>query len=381
MNPALAGLLLDTLRLGPEPRRTDLAERWAGHDVAAGAPAIAAWIAWEQAEHWLLRRLADAGALAAAPPTLVTALQHAARRDAKAGMAVDADAADVLRTIAAAGVPCVLLKGPARRASAASLTLADARLTRDVDALVPAAEGERLWRLFRSRGYEAYQYDGTNVPPGESELQGPSPYHLRTLVRRGGAALELHLSTERGLPPARAWERLWSGARVVMWQGLEVRVPSFTELLWHALTHAEVGRPDGWSLRYWLDAVSVLAAQPADWGIIEIRLRDVTRRERALALRWLSVACRLAGAAAPPDLTAEAPIAMERLVSWRLAVLANGRLSAGWTEKLLDEGTRTEVGLPLAPLVSGRAWPIHVRRRSAAFLARSAHFIWRRLGN
>ncbi len=381
MSRALARLLLDTLRLSPAPDAAQLAERWSGPEVAAKADAIAAWIAWERAEQWLLRRLADSGALPRVAATLAAALQRAARRDAKAGMVVDADTADVVRAITAQGVPCVLLKGPARRASAASLALADARLTRDVDVLVPADEAERLWRHFRSRGYTPFQYDPANLPPGESELRGPSPNHLRTLVREGGAALELHLSTERGLPPALAWDRLWSSARVLSWQGLEVRVPSFTELLWQAVTHADVTWPAGWSLRYWLDAASVLAAQPVEWKIIDARLHAATPRERAPALRWLSVASGLAGITQPAALAAALPLELERLVSWRLAVLAGAGRSASWREKLLDEGTRAEVGLPLAPLVSGRAWPIHVRRRTATVFARSAYLVWRSLGD
>jgi hypothetical protein len=379
VNRALAELLLDTLQLSPRADRAGPAKAWAGADVAANAEAIAAWITWEQAEQWLLRRLGDTGVLSEAPASLVAGLQRAARRDVKAGMAVDADTAEVVRTLAALGVPCVLLKGPARRAIAASLVLADARLTRDVDVLLPAGEAERAWRHLRSRGYTPYQYDPANVPAGESELQGPSPYHLRTLVREGRAAVELHFSTDRDLPPARAWERLWSTARVVWWQGLEVRVPSYTELFWQALTHADVNRPAGWSLRYWLDAVSVLAAQPVEWATVTDRLASVSQLERTRSHCWLAVAARIAGTDVPPAIAPPAPFALERLVSWRLEVVSHTRTPTGWTEKLLDEATRAEAGLGLAPLVSGRAWPVHVRRRSASLFARTAYAAWRLL--
>jgi len=373
----LAELLLDTLRLAPPSDPQELARRWSTPNVAARAGGIAAWIAWEQAEQWLLRRLADCGALAVVPPTLAAALQQAARRDAKAGLAVDADAAHVLREIAALGVPCVLLKGPARRASADQLPLADARLTRDVDVLVPATEGERLWGHFRSQGYVPYQFDPEHLPPGESEVQGPSPYHLRTLVRPGGAAVELHLSTERDLRPTEAWNRLWSAARTVRWQGLDARVPSFTELVWSALTHADVADSAGWSLRYWLDAASVIAAQPVDWATIAARLATAATGSRTLALSWLSVAFRLAGAECPPEVRAQDPPHLEGMVAWRLAALSRfGRLR-GWRDKLLDEGTRASVGLPLASLVGGRAWPIHLRRRAACLAARSTYLAWR----
>lgn len=377
MNRELGRLLLDTLRLTPAPGAPDFAARWTDPIVEENARAIAAWIAWEAAEQWLLRRIVDAGALPAVPATLAAALQAAARRDAKAGLAVDADTADVLRQIAALDVPCVLLKGPARRASAESLVLADARFTRDVDVLVPEAEGERLWRHFRSQGYAPYQYDPSRVPPGESDVRGPSPYHLRALVREGRAAIELHVSTERNLLPDRAWERVWSGSHVVSWQGLAVRVPSFTDLLWHALTHADVARSEGWSLRYWLDAATVIAAQTVDWEVIGDRLRGVSAEEHVLLLRWLSAAFRLAGKDDSPAGLSAVPLDLERLVMWRLAVLKHRSWHVGGRDKALEEGTRSAAGLPLAPLVSGRSWPIHLRRRSASLAARIAYLGWR----
>ena len=376
MSRALARLLVDTLRLSPPAERAGLVDRWAGPDVAANADAIAAWSAFEQVEQWLLRRLLDHGALAGAPAKLVTALQSATRRDVKAGMAVDADTADVLRLLAAHGVPCVLLKGPARRASVASLVLADARLTRDVDVLVPAGEAERVWRQLRARGYSPYKYDPGAVPPGETEVQGPSPYHLRTLVREGGSAVELHVTTERGLPPEQAWARLWSSARVVSWQGLDVHVPSGTELLWQALTHADVTRPPGWTLRYWLDAVSVLAAQPVDWATVIARVQPLPPGERTPALRWLSIGIRLAGTAQPAGVAPPVPFALERLLAWRLDVLATARRPR-WRQKLLDEATRMEAGLDFAPPVTGRSWPIQVRRRCVELAARGAYRAWR----
>ena len=377
MSGSVAGLLLESLRLAPPSDPPRLARRWASAEVAARAGGIAAWIVWERAEQWLLRRLADCGALAAAPSALVAVLQQAARRDAKAGLAVDADAADALRAIAALGVPCVLLKGPARRASADQLPLADARLTRDVDVLVPAAESERLWWHFRSRGYLPYEYDPARLPPGESEVQGPSPYHLRALLRPGGATLELHVTTERGLSPARAWDRLWSGARIVRWQGMDVRVPSFTELLWQALTHADVAGSTGWSLRHWLDAASVIAAQPVDWAEVAARIDGGAAGARALALAWLSGAFDLAAIEVPPEVRVPHPPSLEEMAAWRLAVLARPARPVDWRDKLLDEGTRSSAGLPLAPLVGGRSWPVHLRRRAASLAARSAHLAWR----
>jgi len=376
---SLAELLLDTLRLAPPSDAQELARRWSSPDVAARADGIAAWIAWEQAEQWLLRRLTDCGVLASVPPTLAAALQQAARRDAKAGLAVDADAADALSVLAEARIPCVLLKGPARRAAAASLVLGDARMTRDVDVLVRTSDAETAWRLFVARGWVPYQYDPAHLPPGETEMRGPSPYHLRTLIRPGRAAVELHVSIHRDLPPAVAWDRFSGTAQKISWQGLEVRVPAPTELLWHALVHARATSGPGWSLRYWLDAASVLAAGPVDWDTIVSRLDSGEPPGRTIAARWLSAATWLAGVHDPTACGASTPLALERLVAWRLAVLTHRDPDGSWTEKLLDEGTRAEAGLGLAPLIAGRAWPVRARRRVATLLARGVHSGWRLL--
>jgi len=374
----LAQLLLDTLQLRPEPTRGDLAARWSRLQATGRAAAIATWLGWEGGEQWLLRRLADGGALSAAPPGLVQALRRAARDDAKAGMAIDAEAVLVLRVLSELDVPCVLLKGPARRAGAPSLALADARRTHDVDLLVPEVDVERAWRALLARGYApTVRYTQASAPPEESELWGPSPYHPRPLLRPGGAAVELHVTTGSGLAPIEAWNRITSTAQEVQWQGLPARVPSPTELLWHALTHADVCQSFAWRLRHWLDAASVLAAQPVDWSAIHSRLGSPELPHRASALRWLSMASRLAGIALPPEMATQERLPLERLVEWRLAVFARHAAGAQWTEKLIDEGTRVAVGLGLAPLVAGRSWPIHVRRRSASLLARGRYCLWR----
>jgi hypothetical protein len=380
VSAVLARLLLDTLRLRGEGEDGDLPARWSTSAVAAGADAIAAWMRWERGEQWLLRRLADCGALPVTPPALVASLKRAAREDAKAGMAVDAEAAAALRVLSDLGVPCVLLKGPARRAAAASLLLADARLTRDVDLLVPEAAVERAWRAFVACGYTPNpQYDAASAPPGENEFWGPSPFHPRPLRRPGSPTVELHATTGPGLAPGEAWNRLTSTALGMQWQGLPVRVPAPTELLWHAVTHADVGESFGWSLRYWLDAASVLAAQRVEWHTIDARLGSRELPSRARALRWLDVAGRLAGAPVPAHLAPTKPFPMQRVIEWRLGALARRTRRVQWTEKLIDEATRIEAGLGFAPLVGARSWPIHLRRRTASLLARGGYYTWRAL--
>jgi len=380
MSRALARLLLDTLRLTPVPDRARLAERWADPGVAAKAGAIAAWIAYEQGEQWLLRRLADSGALSCAPATLVESLQLAARTDAKAGLAVDAETADVLQLLAVKGVPCVLLKGPARRAAVALYPMADARRTADVDLLVPAVAAEGAWRLLVSAGYSPlYPFDPDRARPGESELWrfGPNPHHLRELTRPGGASVEIHVSSGRQLPADVAWERMSRDATELRWQGLTVRVPSATELLWHGLTHAKPSEQGGWVLRYWLDASAVLAAANVDWTAIEARMATKELPDPLRARMWLSAAAQLAGVTLPEAAASPRAFPLLRFIAWQLRVFARPRMGTAWREKLLDEAERTELGFSLAPLVAGRSWPIHVRRRIATLAARAAYLAWR----
>ena len=379
MSAALARLVLETLRLAPAGGSADLAARWSGPDVAARAEAIGVWAAWEGGEQWLLRRLAETGALAGAPPALVNSLRQATREHAAAGMAVDDETARVVRELASLGVAAVLLKGPARRAAVALYPMGAARRTSDVDVLVPTADAERAWRRLAALGYTpVYPFDPARAMPGESELWGPSRHHLRPIRRPGGAAVELHVSTSWELPPATAWARhSGSGTTEVPWQGLSVRVPSATELLWHGLTHAKPSEPGAWVLRFWLDAASLLAAPAVDWMTIAQRLGGAELPDRERAERWLAAAAQLAGVTLPTALAPRRPDPLLRLMAWRLTVFARAGMNASWRSKLLDEATRAELGVGVAPLIGGRSWPIVLRRRTASVSARLLYGAWR----
>jgi len=354
-------------------------------EVASSADAIAAWAGWEQGEQWLLRRLGQVAALEAAPARLVEALRRASRAHAQAGMAVDADTGSVVRALAAHNIPCVLLKGPARRAAAGLYPLADARRTSDVDVLVQTSQAEAAWRLLASSGYAPLEpFDPAHAQPGESELWAPSRHHLRPLTRPGGAAVELHVSTAWELPAAEAWSRSTAGAREIEWQGLTVRVPSATELLWHGLTHAQRWAsqsrgPSTWILRYWLDAAAIQAAADVDWSHIAERLGGPELPDAARARLWLSAAAQLAGVPLPPSIAATRAFPLPEVLRWRLVVFTRTGADSRWRDKLLDEATRAELRLPLMPLVSERPLPIQLRRRTASLLARAVYVTWRSL--
>lgn len=372
MTDGLGRLLLDTLRFTPGDAAS-LRERWAHPRVAARGAAIAAWAAWEDAELWLRRRLHDLEILERAPASLRDALQRAGHRAAQAHLAIDAETERVVTALAAADVPCLLIKGQARRAMAPP-SLLDTRRTSDVDILIRASDAMDAWDALRAGGY-APLAPHPDAPPPRSDMWGESRHHLRPLVRPGGVAVELHVSTSWELPPAAAWERLSATAREYAWRGLTVRCPSATELLWHALTHAKVETPTAWRLRFWLDGSTAMVLAPVDWDVITGRLAT-PETPGPLSLPWLHAAAALAGVTPPPALAAR-PYPLKRILQWRLAVYQRRALGRALREKLIDEATRTEAGFGLAPLVAGRAVTVRARRRVATIAARLGYALWR----
>lgn len=381
-----APLLLDTLRLRDPVPPNDLAARW--HSVASRTvAAMGRAMEYEGAAAWLLRRLGDRGLLSCPPAALVDDLRRGARRDAVVAMRVDAQAETVLARLAEWGIPTVLLKGVARRAAATLYPYADARALLDVDLLVEEGVADGIERRLLRAGYHhAAPADAT--PPGH--------HHLRPLTLGGEPPVELHTSTSRDVPALEAWRRANDGAADLDWQGRRIRVPCATELLWHATAHALHTGPPGFRLRHYLDAAVVLASGRAiRWDRISERLRGPEVGDRALALRWLRGAAELAGTELPdpdglgaegaaptgapapagPRTSSRSPVL--HALAWRLAVFGRLRTSSPWREKLLDEGTRAQLGLPYAPLDPSRSPGIGVRRRAAAIAGRSIYRLWR----
>jgi hypothetical protein len=105
-------------------------------------------------------------------------------------IAVDLAAATVVRELRAAGIRCVLLKGPAL----ASLLHDEDELRTyvDVDLLIAPDQDERAARVLRRLGYEQLVAD--------SELGGHRRLHAHEWRRADGPSVDLH----RTLPGARA---------------------------------------------------------------------------------------------------------------------------------------------------------------------------------
>jgi hypothetical protein len=193
-----------------------------------------------------------------------------------------------------------------------------------------------------------------------------------------GIGVELHRSTGPAIAPEEAWRRASAGGEELEWHGLQVRVPPATEMLWHGLTHAVQAGPGGFGLRYFLDGATILAsASPVDWARLEPRLAAGVEADQGLAGAWLTAAADLAGTAPPTPASApRLEFDLERSVAWRLKVLG-GQGSRRFGERLLDEGTRIELGVGAAPVVPGTGPLRQARRWVAGRVARLAYRGWR----
>jgi Uncharacterised nucleotidyltransferase len=368
LTAAAGRLLLDTLALRGDLEPAAARGAWGSVD----ARAMAALVRWEGGSQWLLRRLRERGLDDAPPAALTAELRRLAMDEQARALLVDAETQELARYLAEHGVPSVLIKGPARRAARDRYPAADARATLDVDVLLPAPDVRRTWNELRARGWPLAT-DPEATPAGH--------YHPPPLRGPMGIAVELHASTGEAVSPAEAWRRANDDSVEISWGGVPVRVPSATELLWHGLTHALSSGPDGFRLRHFLDGAAILAA-PAelDWQRIAVRLESGAECDAARARAWLRAAAELARHGLPAGVRGTAaPFDLARALAWRLAVLGrmgNGRLAA----RLLEEGTRRELGLSAAPVVPGTGLQHRARRWLAGRTARLLYGAWRAAG-
>ena len=361
MSVRAAELFFETLVLRPRVPAATLAGAWRG--VRPGALAVLA--EFEGSAQWMWRRLREIGASDAAPAPFARAVAERARRDAARNLLVEAEAERVIRRLNELGVPVVLIKGIARRVLPARWPYGDARATNDVDVLVRAGDAERVWQDFVARGYHRY-----------NEFEAP-PHELPPIVGAGRVSVDIHVSLSRALPASEAWRRATTGSLELEWRGLQVRVPCAGELLWHGLTHALRHEVGAWRLRFFLDGAAILASgDPVEWDSLRSRL-DAAEVDPAVARRWLDAAAQLAGVELPEGVSPVGPrFDARRMLRWRLAVLARGG-DAGFTGRLLEEGTRVETGSPATPQVQGAPPWKRARRLVAGRVARSVYRIWR----
>jgi hypothetical protein len=335
--------------------------------------ALMALLRYEDGSLWLYQRLQQTHAWAALPKSLQEDLRARALEAAAIGLRVDEEARSVLARLSRAGIPAILIKGVARRALAARYPLLGARLTRDVDLLLPSAELPAAFELLRGAGYE----------PAERAFEAAP--HLPPLWNERRVAVELHGSSSLRVPASLAWARATAGGLEVDWDGLPVRTPSPTELLWQAAQHAlSRSFAEGFRLRNFLEAAALLAGgAPIDWEEIAERLRAEPAHDPAsghpvpasVLTAWLGAGRALAGAPCP-----RTPFDLVALLEWRLLVLSSReRLGPRMAERLLEEAPRVLAGAPPAGPPAGVAGWRRLRRPASAWIARGAFAAWRTL--
>ena len=239
----------------------------------------------------------------------------------------------------------------------------------DVDVLLPEERVREVWDDLRERGW-----------PLATDPAATPIWHFHPPPLRGpaGVTVELHWSSGYAILPEEAWRRANAAADDLEWQGVCVRVPSATELLWHGLTHALFDGTSGFRLRCFLDATAILASRETiDWERLAARLdagQDVIPSQ---ARAWLRAAAGLAGCELPACMKGLcAPFDLERAVAWRLAAIS-GAGAGRFGTRLLDEGTRAELGLGVAPVIEGTGPISRTRRWVAGRAARLAFGAWR----
>jgi len=379
MAESAVDLLLTTLRLRGDIDAADLRRRWAALNVAG----LAALTEYEGCALWLYSRLRDLRILQAAPPAFASWLTARAHYLAARNLRVDAQSDTVVRLLNSGAVPHVLLKGAARRRAADTYPYVDARATTDVDVLLPADLARPTWHRMRAAGFTAAcdvaRYDGH--------------FHLPPIANAWGVRVELHTSTSLEVQPVEAWRRISDTARVVQRPDGPTRIPAATELFWHALVHAAVSWPDAFRIRYLQDAAAVWAScEHIDWAEVANRLKSSELGDAELAKRWLSAAAWILGVPETNGCPVELPfVDLPRLLRWRLFLFRRLQLG-GATESrsiwrrnptsrarrlLIDEGTRTELGLPLTPPPRGATQLRRAARRVLAGAARVCYRAWR----
>ena len=370
MNSESVAFLLETLRL-----RTAVSQgraRGAWDSVDAGNLLLI--LRFEGAELWFYRRAQPLKAVI--PEAVLAATRHAAHLTCVQNMRVDAQTIATISILRDASIPWALLKGQARRAAAARYPFASARAVSDVDLLVPEGRADEAWMRLCDAGFRRV-------------YEEPTPWHVEhhrpALIDEHGVTVELHTTTCMAVPPAEAWRRAADGADHVSWNGLEVSVPSATELLWQGLAHGVRDGTRGYVLKTFLDVASILAADPAvNWDLVLRRFAsgevrdDGTERpvSRERMCRWLGVAADLAGTELPLALRPRRPVDLTSLLAWRSGVIA-ARLGESVKGRLLEEAARSETMQSISPS-SPNVNPLrNLRHRSSSLVARLLYVAWK----
>lgn len=340
-------------------------------------------MAYEGAGIWLFRRLKALRIFETLPAGFREQLKAQAFAAAIRGLRVEEEALATLRLLGAAGVPVVLIKGIARRALAPEFPYLDARITNDVDLLLPVDRIQEGYDLLVAQGYEQTDPDDANRR---------DHHHLPGLWNQRRIAVELHATTSSRISPDAAWSRATQGGRVLEWGDLAVRVPPPTEIAWAATTHAINDMiVQGHRLQHFLEVAALAHRRPGlDWSLLLRRTGEAetfdeqsgTIYPAAIARQWLHGALQLVSASLRPAGLPPPVLDLEPLLGWRLAILgARKTLGRALRERLLEEGVRRLIGIEPEPAPPGTRPLYRLRRRLAGRMSRVAYRAWRAIGS
>ena len=273
-----AAVLAETLRLSAQVGAATLASAWAQADAIA----LVRLAIREGAGAWLSRRLASLGIHL--DPDTAAELASVARRDIAQSLRVDAEVVATLDLLASVGIE--RCRSSPQQCGASPVACPMPTHVRRATWTSSCARPKRAaptTRCVRT----AMRRRRTTVPAGH--------HHLPALAGALAIGVELHVSTSPAVAPAEAWRRAThDGARAII--GTTTRaIPSDTELLWHAATHAVADAADyarvGLRLRYWLDVAALLAAHAEiDWPRVRARLQPGEVRSPDAVRAWLRTA-------------------------------------------------------------------------------------------
>jgi len=186
----------------------------------------------------------------------------------------------VVAALREAGIESMALKGTALASSAYEHT--SLRPMADADLLVRPVEVPRALEVLASLGYQV---------PVTADRRYLLLRHGLALGSDEGGHLDLHWMAHRALAPpgisrtfpALPWEAAlpvdewWSRARTIDLNGVDVRIPSSTDLLLHVCLHGVLGASAG-RLRWVPDAAAILESGAVDWPLLvaQARRRRVT---------------------------------------------------------------------------------------------------------
>jgi hypothetical protein len=310
-----ARLLLETLRFRGAPPLERLASEWVHADVRG----LSRLVALEGCAIWLYRRLRQIGVLEAIQPEFGRWVATSAREEIARNLLIETEAQALAGILQQMAIPSVFLKGVARRLAVDRYPFADARVTGDVDVLVPANRARAVWHGLRLMGYERTNPSG---PPR------PDHHHLPALWSERGVGVEIHTTNAQGVSPDEAWRRHYLAGMDVEHGGQRFRVPPATELLWSGMAHGLLHPEIAFLLGFLFDAAVIWTSGASlDWSEVRRRLDAGEIVDRTAAAAWLGAAIELGGVEAPPALTGRiTPFDLERVLRIRLAVLRHVRL-------------------------------------------------------